>query len=92
MLLANQEDASWMQYGNCNSSNRIFFFSVDKNHERAAIKICSSCSVKNECLEYAVANNIAHGVWGGTSEMRRRSMKRLRAQQRASTDQISLSA
>jgi WhiB family redox-sensing transcriptional regulator len=33
---------------------------------------CAECSVRTECLEYALVNRIEHGVWGGVSERERR--------------------
>jgi hypothetical protein len=38
--------------------------------------VCFSCSVRTECLAYAISN-YEFGVWGGTSE---RERKRLRKQ------------
>jgi WhiB family redox-sensing transcriptional regulator len=44
-----------------------------------ARRICASCPVQHECLEYALRNRIDHGVWGGCSEReRRRILKRRR--------------
>ena len=41
----------------------------------AAQTICGGCSVAAECLEYAVANRIEHGIWGGVSPNARRKLK-----------------
>ena len=44
-----------------------------------ASKLCESCPVKQPCLEYALAERVDHGVWGGCSEReRRRILKRRR--------------
>ena len=45
---------------------------------RSAQKICADCPVKLACLEYALANRVDHGVWGGTSERERRRILRHR--------------
>jgi hypothetical protein len=42
--------------------------------------VCAGCSVREECLEYALKHNIEHGVWGGTSERERRRIARRRRQ------------
>ncbi len=43
-----------------------------------AREVCFECPVKSECLEFALANGIEHGVWGGESERsRRRILKEL---------------
>lgn len=31
----------------------------------AAIAICNTCPVKQQCFEAAVENNETHGIWGG---------------------------
>ena len=41
-----------------------------------AKKVCMRCDVREECLQWALENGQDHGVWGGTSEEERRSMKR----------------
>lgn len=41
-----------------------------------AKKVCMRCDVREECLQWALENGQDHGVWGGTSEDERRSMKR----------------
>ena len=46
--------------------------------EIQAAGICRDCPVKTACLEYALANHIDHGVWGGTSERERRRIARRR--------------
>ncbi len=47
-----------------------------------AKKICMRCDVREECLQWALENGQDHGVWGGTSEDERRSMKRRAARAR----------
>ena len=34
--------------------------------------VCARCAVRDECLAYALAHKIQHGVWGGTSPNERR--------------------
>lgn len=36
--------------------------------------ICGRCPVRIECLEYALAWNIRHGIWGGLSPTQRRPL------------------
>jgi WhiB family redox-sensing transcriptional regulator len=43
---------------------------------RAAKRICQTCTVQTECLEYALANDERFGIWGGLSERERRRLKR----------------
>ena len=38
--------------------------------------MCTSCEVRAECLDYALANDERFGIWGGLSERERRKLKR----------------
>jgi len=41
-----------------------------------ARKLCNRCPVQALCLEYAIANNEAHGLWGGLTHRERVKLKR----------------
>lgn len=59
------------------------WFFVDEQKDgryetRLAIRYCKSCSHINECLGYALDQNIQYGVWGGmTSPERRQLLQRM---------------
>jgi WhiB family redox-sensing transcriptional regulator len=75
-----EEDATWMARGSCRGMNPSVFFPSDGAGFEAAQRICMECPVRVECLEYALANRIEQGAWGGTSEReRRRILRRRRA-------------
>lgn len=38
--------------------------------------VCATCPVVTECLNYGI--NEIHGIWGGTSPMERRRLRRIR--------------
>ena len=38
--------------------------------------ICAQCPVTDECLRFALTTGQQYGVWGGTSEEERKSMRR----------------
>ena len=44
--------------------------------QREALKICASCPVRQACLDYAVRENIQHGIWGGETVNSRRKLAR----------------
>ena len=69
---------AWMAEGNCRNYPPAVFFPSDGVGVDRARKICNQdCPVKDQCLDYAIANRIEHGVWGGCSEReRRRILKR----------------
>jgi len=68
----------WMQAGNCHDHPPALFFPSDGVGVDVARRICASCPVKEPCLEYALANRIDHGVWGGCSERERRRIAKRR--------------
>jgi WhiB family redox-sensing transcriptional regulator len=68
----------WMAQGNCADKPPTLFFPSDGVGVDVARRICATCAVKDQCLEYALRNRIDHGVWGGTSERERRRILRRR--------------
>jgi WhiB family redox-sensing transcriptional regulator len=54
------------------------FFPNDGVGVQVAQRICAECSVRAECLDYALDNRVDHGVWGGASERERRRLLRQR--------------
>ena len=54
------------------------YFPSDGLGVESAQQVCASCSVRAECLEYALLHRIEHGVWGGASERERRRILRRR--------------
>lgn len=47
--------------------------------EERAKAICRTCSVRGECLEYAIRIHEPHGIWGGLNEMERKQVADRRA-------------
>jgi WhiB family redox-sensing transcriptional regulator len=67
-----QWNNTWMALGKCRDMDPALFFPCDGPSLRAAQRICAVCPMKVPCLEYALANRMDEGVWGGTSEQERR--------------------
>lgn len=65
----------WKNEGLCKTSDFKIFFSDLRKEINEALQICNRCKVKQQCFDYAMANN-EHGVWGGTTEHQRRMMVR----------------
>ncbi|SDP59282.1 Transcription factor WhiB [Pedococcus dokdonensis] len=42
-----------------------------------AARLCANCPVIGHCLQYAVAADERHGIWGGQSEEQRRAVRSL---------------
>src|SRR5438094_7301592 len=71
-------DTEWMSIGKCRDVHPAVFFPSDGVGVEVARKLCADCPAKAACLEYAIANRIDHGVWGGASERERRRIMRQR--------------
>ncbi|MCX6501890.1 MAG: WhiB family transcriptional regulator [Microbacterium sp.] len=52
------------------------FFPEKGGSTRDAKRICTTCDVRGECLDYALQNDERFGIWGGLSERERRKLKR----------------
>lgn len=48
----------------------------DVRTELKARQVCRGCTVKADCLEWALVTNQTHGIWGDTSERQRRKLRR----------------
>ena len=56
------------------------FFSDAKGLQAEAIAICATCTVRDDCLTFAVRTGQQYGIWGGQPE---RIVRRLIAADRA---------
>jgi len=72
------DEYAWMFEARCRGINPAEFFPSDGTGVETAQRVCAACSVRSECLEYALVNRIEHGVWGGASERERRRILRRR--------------
>lgn len=73
------ESTAWMVDAKCLDADPEAFFPEKGGSTREAKRICAACSVRPECLEYALENDERFGIWGGMSERERRRLKRLSA-------------
>ena len=76
--LANGEnmELSWQERSLCAQTDPEAFFPEKGGSTREAKRVCLSCDVRQECLEYALAHDERFGIWGGLSERERRRLKR----------------
>jgi WhiB family redox-sensing transcriptional regulator len=77
------EDKSWQDMANCLGVDPDLFFPERGASTREAKEVCKGCVVRDDCLEYALANGEKFGIWGGMSERERRRISRQRALARA---------
>lgn len=71
------EDAlGWQDRALCAQTDPEAFFPEKGGSTREAKKVCLSCPVRAECLDYALGNDERFGIWGGLSERERRKLKK----------------
>lgn len=70
-----QEVFAWRELAACRLADPSLFFGRDGEapgehalRERAAVALCNDCPVRRPCADFAVANEVADGVWGGMTE------------------------
>ena len=80
------EDLTWQDLALCAETDPESFFPEKGGSTREAKRVCRSCEVRAECLEYALKHGIRYGIWGGFSERERRRLMREHAAQ--STPQL----
>ena len=69
----------WQDLANCLGVDPDLFFPERGASTKEAKEVCRGCVVREECLEYALANGEKFGIWGGMSERERRRVRRARA-------------
>ena len=79
LLEGDTDESGWQERALCAQTDPEAFFPEKGGSTRDAKRVCSGCTVRAECLEFALANDERFGIWGGLSERERR---RLRLQQR----------
>jgi WhiB family redox-sensing transcriptional regulator len=84
-----QRDTSgdWRNKAACVTVDPELFFPVGSSGPsidqiNKAKKVCARCSVRDQCLDYALETNQDSGIWGGLTEDERRAMKRRARQNR----------
>ena len=78
LLEPEAEDAGWQERALCAQTDPEAFFPEKGGSTRDAKKICTTCEVKAQCLDYALQNDERFGIWGGLSERERRRLRRAR--------------
>jgi WhiB family redox-sensing transcriptional regulator len=81
-MVANRGEETWQARASCRGPQAGVFFPpsrVERKEERlirerAAKAICRVCSVKHDCLEYALRIREPHGIWGGLNEAERKQL------------------
>lgn len=68
-----QDEEAWRELAACRGSTDLFF---DTGTIDTAVTICNACPVKDDCLAVALADHTLVGVWGGTTDQERRTLRK----------------
>lgn len=79
---ARYDDQPWQDQAACAGEVAPMFYPPMRGEKKAARiaretkakAICATCSVRQRCLDYALANNERYGVWGGLTDVERRAL------------------
>jgi WhiB family transcriptional regulator, redox-sensing transcriptional regulator len=76
LLYGLAEEMSWQERALCAQTDPESFFPEKGGSTREAKRVCLSCEVRSECLDYALSHDERFGIWGGLSERERRRLKK----------------
>ena len=60
----------------CAGMDTNIFYPIGTEGIAEAKAICNKCPIIQPCLQYALENDEIHGIWGGTSERKRKILVR----------------
>lgn len=70
-MASNQE---WQDLAACREIAVELFFPPAEQESEVAKSVCSDCTVRQPCLEFALAEGERFGIWGGLTSQERRSL------------------
>ncbi len=66
----------WQERAACFGIDPDVFFPVSEEEAGPALAFCGVCTIRSECLAWALKNSERYGVWGGMTEQHRRRVLR----------------
>jgi WhiB family redox-sensing transcriptional regulator len=80
--MAARVEETWQRKAACRGPQAAMFFPPShferkdekEAREASAKSICAQCSVRRDCLDYAIRIREPHGIWGGLNELERRAL------------------
>ena len=68
----------WRKRAACREVDTFVFFPETDEEADAALAVCATCPVREDCLEFALVTRQDDGVWGGMTETDRKRLRRRR--------------
>lgn len=69
------DEYDWRDDALCAQVDPEIFFPPKGGSSEDAKKVCTQCDVREQCLQYAIDNDEALGVWGGLTRPQRNHLK-----------------
>ncbi len=72
---------NWRDHAACRHEDPDLFFPIGTTgpaqvQSEQAKAVCARCPVREQCLEWALGADQIIGIWGGTTELERRALRR----------------
>lgn len=81
--------ANWRDNAACANTDPDAFFPQKSRSGNDAKRVCATCPVREQCLQWALENNMRFGIWGGMTDNERRRIKKIGAGQDAEMKKVS---
>jgi hypothetical protein len=79
---ADDGDSAWMKDASCvGLDTEMFFPDPGIKPEPMLVKLCNGCSVKADCLAYAIKYNM-EGHWANTNKRKRERLRAAKSRQK----------
>ncbi len=80
LQVSSSTDHAWRHQAVCLDEDPELFFpeGESERYQRqiaAALEVCATCPVSQECLDYALEADQRTGIWGGTTAEQRRRIR-----------------
>ncbi|MFB0614523.1 WhiB family transcriptional regulator [Streptomyces sp. AGS-58] len=72
---------NWRDHAACRQEDPDLFFPIGTTgpaqvQAQQAKAVCGHCPVRRQCLGWALDTDQSIGIWGGTTELERRALRR----------------
>ncbi len=76
--MTDHERPEWFSRANCRGLDPGLFHPSRGDSPEPAKAVCAGCCVVAECLDYAIANRLHEGIYGGLCARERQRVRRAR--------------
>ena len=81
LVTRDKVDGAWRESAKCRFAEpELFFPEGDPDPDDQTVKqakaMCRACPVREDCLLFALETKQVDGIWGGTTEIERRRLRR----------------